>query len=514
MADDVVTPASSLFEALAESAPDAIITIDGNSTILSANAAVRRIFQYEPDELLGRPLTTLMPERLRHQHEGGLARYLKSGVKRIPWTGTRLTGLRKDGTDIPIEVSFGEFVDESGRRVFSGFIRDISEQLRQQGALDLAREDLQLQNQLFAAVEQAVISTAPDGVVLTWNRFAEQVYGWKAAEAIGRNLGDLLDPVREFEDEERRPIQRLRAGEKVNYKRRVRHRGGDTIWVAVVAAPLRDEHGNIARFVGTSVDISDRQTLETQLLQAQKLDAVGRLASGVAHDFNNVLTVILSNAELAASEAKPGSAQAEDIAEVIKAAQRGAALARQLLNFNRREQTALRALDPGKVIVELERMLRRLIGANIQIRQSLDANTPQVMADVGKLEQVLTNLVVNARDAMPAGGVITIRTERHELCTAGASAGSGRTPGTYAKISVCDTGHGMSADVRARVFEPFFTTKAEGKGSGLGLATTYGIVAQLGGFIEVESELGEGTQFYIYLPATGQPTSSVGQPPT
>src|SRR5688572_8645132 len=201
MADDVVSPASSLFEALAESSPDAIVTIDSACTILSANSALRRIFGHDPEAIIGQSLLVLIPERLHERHLEGMARYLASGRKRLDWTGTRLPGLRKDGTEIPIEVSFGEFVDSNGRRLFSGFIRDVSDQLESQRRLALAHEDLSLHAQILAAVEQAIVSTDATGTVLTWNRHAQELYGWTEAQAVGKKLRDLLDPAYEFVDE-------------------------------------------------------------------------------------------------------------------------------------------------------------------------------------------------------------------------------------------------------------------------------------------------------------------------
>jgi PAS domain S-box-containing protein len=371
MADDDVPPARSLFEALAESAPDAILTIDTDSTILSANRAVLRIFGFSPEELVGRPLTLLMPDRLREQHRVGLARYLASGAKRIPWSGTRLTGLTRDRREIPIEISFGEFIDPGGRRVFSGFVRDVS----------------------------------------------------------------------------------------------------------------------------------DRVRLEEQLLHAQKMDAIGRLAGGIAHDFNNLLTVISANADFLAGHIAPGTEAAGDLQEIAKAATRAAQLTRQLLAFSRQSAMDARPLCITTMLAELERMLGRLIGKQLDLAVEQEPDVPIVLADQGQLEQAVVNLVVNARDAMPQGGSIRI-TCATALLARDYEASTGRIPsGRYAAIAVADTGQGMSPEVRARIFEPFFTTKDMGKGTGLGLATVYGIVKQFRGYVDVQSEVGRGSTFTLYLPA-------------
>ena len=500
MADEVVSPASSLFEALAESAPDAIVTIDEAGTVLSANSAVRRIFGYEPSGLLGQPLAMLIPERLRNRHFEGLARYLATGRKRLDWTGTRLSGLRSDGTEVPIEVSFGEFVDPSGRRLFSGFIRDVSEQLESQRRLALAHEDLNLHAQILAAVEQAIISTDTSGTVLTWNRHAETLYGWTAEQAVGKKLRDLLDPAYEFGDESQ-SVKRLAAGERVAYQRQVRRRDGESRWVSVVAAPMFDAAGKVSHYVGMSVDITDRVNLQTQLQEAQKLDAVGRLAGGVAHDFNNLLTVIVANTELAAANLPPGSEAAADLAEVSRAAMRGSALTRQLLTFGRREPVETTTLNVNRVVCDVAEMLRRVIGEDVAMQVNTSPDTPAVIANHGQLEQAITNLVINARDAMPAGGALTIETKRVEAAdTPMATEQAGTAAASFAAIVVRDTGHGMSERVRTRVFEPFFTTKSPDKGTGLGLASVYGIVKAANGAIDVASKVGEGSTFTIFLP--------------
>ena len=509
MADDVVLPPTSLFEALAESAPDAILTVDSSSTILSANSAVRRIFGREPADLIGQSLLVLIPERLHKRHLEGMTRYVATGTKRLKWTGgTRLSGLRADGTEIPIEVSFGEFVDARGQRLFSGFIRDVSEQVESQRRLDIARADLNLHAQMLAAVEQAIISTDPSGTVLTWNRHAETVYGWTEAQALGKKLRELLDPASEFVNDDNVSFKQLYAGERVAYQREIRRSDGERRWVSVVAAPMFDDTGTVSRFVGISVDITDRIALQKQLQEAQKLDAVGRLAGGVAHDFNNLLTVIVANTELAAASLPAGSDAAADLAEVSKAAMRGATLSKQLLTFSRREPVETSKLDVNTVVADVAGMLKRVIGEDIAIQVRASPDTPAVIANHGQLEQAVTNLVINARDAMPLGGTVTIETRcvrAHEIPSAvSGSRDRGVVPATYAGIIVRDTGHGMAESVRARVFEPFFTTKAPGKGTGLGLATVYGIVKGAGGVVDVSSTVGEGSTFTIYIPASSQ----------
>ena len=494
---DVGIVSSSVFEALAESAPDVIVTIDGHSTILTANAAVERVFGYTPEELIGRRLTTLMPERLRERHDAGLARYRSTGRKGIPWTGVELTGLRKDGSEVPIEISFGEFTDGGGRSIFSGFIRDISERIEQQRRLQAALAELRFQQHQLASVEQAIVATDPSGRVLSWNTHAERLYGLSAAEAIGRTVAELLQPMNEVHG---RALELLRAGEKLSWEREVALRDGRRVWVAVSAAPVRDADGNITQIIGVSSDITKRVGLEQQFLQAQKLDAVGRLASGVAHDFNNLLTVIHSHAELLSPAMPPHSQEADDLAGIMKAVERATELTRQLLAFSRPQQASHLLLDVNAVVGDLQKMLRRMINRDVMMHVELGADVLPARVDRGQLEQAIMNLVVNARDAMPDGGDMHISTGSAAVAAPVASRWSVRS-GAYVTIAVRDDGIGMTPETRSRIFEPFFTTKPRDKGTGLGLATVYSIVKGAGGFVDVQSAPGAGSTFTIHLPA-------------
>jgi signal transduction histidine kinase len=244
------------------------------------------------------------------------------------------------------------------------------------------------------------------------------------------------------------------------------------------------------------------EALEEQLRHAQKMEAIGQLAGGVAHDFNNMLTAILGYAELLTEQIGPDKPIGQDLREIVSAAQRATSLTRQLLAFSRKQTIKPIALSLNAVVETLEPMLRRLISANVTIRTSLDPETHAVLADTTHLEQVLMNLVVNARDAMPDGGTLTIETQNATLAEDDLVRHPGAVPGDYAVISVADTGVGMTRDVQRRIFEPFYTTKERGQGTGLGLAAVYGIVTQLGGNIWVYSEPGHGTTFKIYLPQT------------
>jgi two-component system, cell cycle sensor histidine kinase and response regulator CckA len=259
-------------------------------------------------------------------------------------------------------------------------------------------------------------------------------------------------------------------------------------------------------------DITARKQLERQFHHAQKMEAIGQLAGGVAHDFNNLLTVIRSYGDLLMQDFPAGGQQCADLEQILKAADAASALTKQLLAFGRQQMVKLEVLDLNAIIDELDKMLRRLIGDDIEYAVVLEHDLSRVEADVGQIQQILMNLMVNARDAMPGGGKLTVATKSARLDEDYSSSLDGGAPGRYVSIEVTDTGTGMSAEVQARIFEPFFTTKEVGKGTGLGLSTVYGIVQQCRGQIRVESELGRGTTFKIYLPCADQPALHAGTP--
>ena len=376
---------------------------------------------------------------------------------------------------------------------------DMTEQVRARQEAEAVAADFRL---MAETVRQVFWMADADGAEIHYiSPAAETIWGRAAADL--RNSGKWLERVAE-EDRERVASlftpQRLRAGEyEAEY--RVRLQNGDVRWVRERAFPVRNEKGRIQRIVGVAEDTTEPRQLEGQLRQSQKMEAVGRLAGGIAHDFNNMLTAIAGHAQLLESEFDHTDPLREHVEVIRMATERSAGLTRQLLAFSRKQILQPRVVHLQEVVRQIEPMLRRTIGEDIQVWTEVDPSLDPIYADHSQIEQVLMNLVVNARDAMPEGGRLTITTREANLDDAyfeehGVAVRSGR----YALLSVADTGIGIDPAEQKRIFEPFFTTKPSGKGTGLGLSTVYGIVKQSEGFVWVYSEPGIGTTFKVYLP--------------
>jgi two-component system cell cycle sensor histidine kinase/response regulator CckA len=370
---------------------------------------------------------------------------------------------------------------------------------------------LSRQNELLlTSTEESIIGLDRDGKVAFLNPASIRLLGYTAEELTGRDLHETVHHHHadgsDYARDECRIVQTLRGGQaaSIAVDDVVWHKDGSQIPVRSSASPLIEE-GAVAGLVLVLSDMSQQRQLETELRQAQKMEAVGQLAGGIAHDFNNLLTVISGYASFAlqrVGEGDPG--MQADLGEIQRAAERAASLTQQLLAFSRRETREVRVLDLNVIVEETSTLLGRLLGEEIQIETRLAGDLGRTKADEGQLEQVLVNLAVNARDAMPTGGVLTIETANVTVDDSWTLDHVGANPGSYVMLAVSDTGAGMDAATNAQIFEPFFTTKEPGKGTGLGLSTVYGIVKQSDGHIWSESALGEGTTFQIYLPRTIQ----------
>jgi PAS domain S-box-containing protein len=501
---------ATVLRSVVQNAVDAIMLIDGRGTLLAFSPGAERMFGYAASEVLGRNVRTLMPEPYRSQHDGYLARYHRTGERRIIGIGREVEGRRKDGTTFPIDLAVSE-IHVGDRTIYSGVARDLSPLRAAADALRQSEQSLRLL--VDGIVDHAMVLLDPDGTVVAWNAGATKIFGYADSEIIGRSVsvlhpaGDPLEPLL---------AEAFSYGKVQTTTHRVR-KDGTEFDAEVTLASVYAHDGTRRAYTTVIDDITEqkaeatrREAVEEQLRQAQRLESVGQLAGGVAHDFNNLLSVVLGSVTLlegALQHALDASPQRDqvfaDLRAIEDAARRGATLTRQLLTFSRRDVVAPQVLNIDEVVDDLTDMLRRTIGEHIDLQVDSDGDDRwRVLVDRGQLEQVLVNLAVNARDAMPDGGTLTLETRNIDLDEAFLQPDARMTPGPYVVVIVSDTGVGMEPEVAARAFEPFFTTKPPGSGTGLGLATIYGIVTGAGGVVRLYSEPGIGTAVKVYFPAT------------
>ncbi|UCF21437.1 MAG: PAS domain S-box protein [Gemmatimonadota bacterium] len=403
---------------------------------------------------------------------------------------------RYDGTTFVARTSARVVFGRGGRvNYYEGSLEDITDRKRAEENLREAKEKLQA---VVDAAPVAVIVMDTDGTVQSWNFAAEKIFGWSEAEAVGRRVPYLAEDKKDEFQQLRNQV--LRGEPLVGVEIRRRRRDGSTVDLDLYAAPLFGSGGQVAGIMSIMVDMTERRELELRLAQSQKMESVGQLAGGIAHDFNNLLTAILGNCELTLADLAPDDPQRPGVLDIHAAAKHAAALTRQLLAFSRRQILQPKVLNLNTVVAETLEMLGRLIGEDVEVVTQVDPELGTTLADPVEVGQVIINLAVNARDAMPEGGLLTIATENAELAADALGHAGAIPPGRYVVLSVSDTGKGMDQHTQARIFEPFFTTKEKGKGTGLGLATVYGIVKQSGGHISVRSKPGQGTSFTIYMP--------------
>ncbi len=484
---------------LFDAAADIIFEADAEGYFRFVNPATLRVFGYSNDEVIGRRFTEFIradyrPTILQHYYQQTNDGVITSYVE--------FPGVTKSGQEVWFGQNAWLVFDAKGHYAgMQAVARDITERRRAEDALRAAEAKYR------GLVEQSLV-----GVYILQNDRLVYVNP-KGADILGYSQQALLDLPWAYgllHEQDRAlvidQLSRLDGGDRANVQLTVRGVRQDGALVQVEAFCSVTEYSGQPAVLATVIDISDRVKLEDQLRQAQKMEAVGRLAGGIAHDFNNLLTAIRGNAELMSHRVKKDPAMAAEVDEILHAADRAASLTRQLLAFSRKQILQPVALDINEIVASVSRMARRLIGTGVQLQQELAPTLAQVVADPAQIEKVLLNLIVNARDAMPAGGMITVQTADVRL-----EAGSPEmsqawlSPGPFVLLAVSDNGIGMDQATQARIFEPFFTTKETGRGTGLGLATVYGIIRQTGGAISVVSERGRGASFRVYLPAvTGE----------
>ncbi|MFO0750876.1 MAG: PAS domain S-box protein, partial [Myxococcota bacterium] len=508
------------FRAIIEKADDVVLLADRQGTILYASPAVKKVLGYEPDALVGQSGAVLM-------HPDDAARSAARYYGVIDGTASSRPEPRRarraDGGEVWVEIAATNLLDEPDVGAVVVHLRDLTDRRRAMAELEASERRYR---RIIETTSEGVALIDASGHATFVNRRLTELLGWaEGADIIGKRFADLVDArgrgaflgVMMALREVREPAQ---------IEVPLSKRDGTTVWVLIEATGIFGEDGRHEGYLAMLADLTERRRAEEarrraeealsksseQLRHAQKMEAIGRLAGGVAHDFNNLLTVILSYGTMVAAQFASDDPVAEDLGELVTAARRAAELTRQLLMFSRQQVVQPQTIDVNDVVSGIERMCQRILGEDITLVTALGSDPGLVLIDPGLLEQVLMNLVVNARDAMPAGGRLTMETTSLELDETFAAEHLGITPGPHVLLAVSDTGCGMDRETQARIFEPFFTTKEAGKGTGLGLSTVFGIVQQARGSVWVYSEPGHGTTFKVYLPrvdlrADRQPTT-------
>jgi two-component system cell cycle sensor histidine kinase/response regulator CckA len=492
-AEQAVRDSEARFRGLFEQAADAIFLLDSNGRIVDANRRACHCLGYSRDELVALRMSDL---------DAG-SRFVDIGP------GETFTAenwyRRKDGTEFPVEVRFA-LLEAGGRRLKLALVRDVTRRRQAEQAL---REREELLRNVIAHIPCGVFWKDRNSVYTGGNVVLARDNGLAGPEElVGRTDFELCVSQSEAQTYRDCDQRVMRTGEPILNLEEIQTRpGGTRATLLTSKVPLRDAGGAVVGVLGVYQDITELKRLEEQLRQAQKMEAVGRLAGGIAHDFNNLLTIIRGNADLLRSPTLGTASPAELIDDLRLAADRAAALVRQLLMFSRRQPVRPEVVDLNAVVAGLAGLLGRLLGERVAVETRLAPGLVTTRVDHSHLEQVVMNLAVNARDAMPEGGVLTLGTEIVE------DEGAGTAGARVARLTVSDTGVGMTDRVKAQIFEPFFTTKGPDKGTGLGLATVFGIVQHAGGRIDVESAPGRGTTFRINLPWCDDPPSGLAVTP-
>src|SRR5215470_4716757 len=492
-ADDLATAVTALRAAL-EGAADGVVSTDEKGRVTSWNKKFLNIWGL-PEELVS--LRDIRKIR------GFIAQQLKDAGQFLARIAA-IEASKEKSFDL-LELIDGRLVERYSE-VISAVGKRTGRVWSFRIVAERRRSDL-VARRLAAIVDSsddAIIGKDLNSIITSWNKAAERIFGYSADEMIGTSVMRLIPRERRAEEDE--ILSRIKSGQRYHHFDTIRMtKDGRQLHVSLTISPIKDANGYVVGASKIARDITERKLAEKALAEAQKMEAIGQLAGGVAHEFNNLLSVISGHSELLARLSTPDERWQDSIKEIRRAIELAAASIEQLLAFSRRQILEPKVLDLNAVVADAEKLMRRLIGEDVHLTTSLQAGLSPVRADLAQLNQVILNLAVNGRDAMPRGGSLKLETREVELGTADVKAYPEVVPGRYVLLSVTDTGCGMTPEVQARIFEPFFTTKSEGKGTGLGLSVALGIIRQSGGYLDVESKPGEGTRFKIYLPAVQEP---------
>jgi hypothetical protein len=509
MADEDQGNVELRLRAAVESAPSGLLMVDAAGTIVLVNHEVERLFGYRRDELIGQMVDLLVPERFRASHPGSRAAFFANPKARSMGAGRDLYGLRKDGTEVPVEIGLTPVETTDGLFVISSIV-DISARRRAEARFRAAVE----------SSPNGMVMVDAAGTIIMVNREVERLFGYDRNELLGQPMERVI-PAR-FRG--RHPG--FRTGFMANPHAREMgagrelfglHKNGSEVPLEIGLNPIEMEEGVFV--LASILDISarkaaeaDRRRLEGQLRQAQKMEAVGTLAGGIAHDFNNILAGIVGYAELVREALRDQPVAAADLEDLLRAADRGKHIVDRILRFSRRGEARKEVLDLGVVVQDASKLLRSTLPATIGLQLRVAADLPRLMADATSLHQVLMNLANNAAHAMPKGGALEITLDHMYIRDSMARSRPDLHEGPYLQLTVRDTGFGMDRETLERAFEPFFTTKPAGSGSGLGLAMVHGIVRDHGGVLDLESAPGVGTTVRCLLPAYAATTDDASAP--
>jgi two-component system, cell cycle sensor histidine kinase and response regulator CckA len=492
-------PGQERLAALVELSTDAVMMVDEGGLIRWANPAITDVLGYTPENLIGTRAGDLVaPDDVESWHAFVSQLLAAPGIAHV---GTFRRRHRDDSLRWTSD-SARNLLRQSRVEAMVFFCRDVTPALEAEAA---ERVTTDRYRQFFEDATDIIFETDQEGYFTIVNPAARRIFGYDESEVLGRPFTEFIRP-------DYRPVVFEHYRRQVDARERTSYiefpavtRDNREIWLGQNAWLAIDANGRYCGMRAVARDIGERRRAEEALLQAQKMEAVGRLAGGIAHDFNNLLTAIRGNAELLFHRLKNDPARAAEVEEILQASDRAATMTRQLLAFSRKHAVEPVRLDVNDLAEGVARLSRRLIGPEVALEIEPARALRPVMADATQLEQVLLNLILNARDALPDGGRIIVRTANRQIPdSAPESARAGLPHGTYVLLQVSDNGIGMDQATQARIFEPFFTTKEPGRGTGLGLATVYGIVRQMGGAVTVVSERNQGATFSVYLPSAAE----------